>query len=397
MNYRINEKNGDQLSILGFGCMRLPTKNNSIDEVRSEAMIIAAIEQGVNYFDTAYLYQFGKSERILGSTLAKGYRDRVKIATKLPHFMVKKVSDLDAILAKQLQRLQTDRIDYYLIHMLPDTGTWERLKAIGIERWIADRKASGQIINIGFSFHGIKDQFIQLVDSYNWDFCQIQYNFLDEYNQAGTAGLKHAAARGLPVIVMEPLRGGRIVTGLPREVNEIWKSAKPAWSAAEWGLRWVWDHPEVTVVLSGMSNEEQVAENIRIASEAGANALLPEELELFEQAKAILNQNIKVSCTGCSYCMPCPFGVDIPACFSLYNENYALKSRRSKLNYLQNTGAMTANPAYASLCTKCGRCEAHCPQAIPIRDSLDDVAKVMEGRLFKLFVRLGKKFMRVKS
>ena len=197
MNYRINSKNNDELSILGFGCMRLPTLRNAIDEKRSEAMIIAAIEQGVNYFDTAYIYQNGNSEKVLGQTLAKGYRDRVKIATKLPHFLVKNVADLDKIFAKQLQRLQTDRIDYYLIHMLADVSTWERLKVLGIEQWIDTKKAAGQIINLGFSFHGIKDQFLKLIDAYNWDFCQIQYNYLDINNQAGTDGLKYAAAKGL--------------------------------------------------------------------------------------------------------------------------------------------------------------------------------------------------------
>lgn len=396
MNYRINRKNNDQLSILGFGCMRLPTLRNAIDEKRSEAMIISAIEQGVNYFDTAYIYQNGNSEKVLGQILAKGYRDHVKIATKLPHFLVKNVADLDKIFAKQLQRLQTDRIDYYLIHMLADVSTWERLKELGIEQWIEAKKAAGQIISLGFSFHGIKDQFLKLIDKYDWDFCQIQYNYLDINNQAGTEGLKYAAARGLPVIIMEPLRGGKIVNDLPEEVNDLWAEAKPQRSAAEWALRWVWNHPEATVVLSGMSDEAQVAENIQIASESEANALQPEELALFDQARAILNQQIKVNCTGCGYCQPCPYGVDIPACFSIYNEKYTLKTKRSWMHYLQNTGAMTSHPAYASLCRKCGQCEEHCPQGIPIREKLDEVAKDMEGIFFKPLVSIAKKVMKVK-
>lgn len=396
MNYRINKKNGDELSILGFGCMRFPTKRNSIDEVHTEALIISAIEQGVNYFDTAYVYNLGKSESILGKVLSKGYRDRVKIATKMPHFMVKNEADMDKIFNKQLQRLQTDRIDYYLFHMMPDVGTWERLKKIGIEKWIDNKKKNGQIINIGFSFHGVSDQFLKLVDVYDWDFCQIQFNYLDENNQAGIGGLKYAASKGLAVIIMEPLRGGKIVNNLPEEVNNIWNNAKPKRTAAEWGLRWVWNHSEATVVLSGMNSEEQVIENIQIASSAQANALSQEELALFDKVKKILNQNIKVNCTACGYCMPCPAGVDIPACFSIFNEKYSLKTKSPKMHYLQNTGAITSNPGYASLCKKCGKCETLCPQGIPIRQKLDIVSKEMEGVFFKPIVMLGRKIMKVK-
>jgi len=397
MNYRKNEKNGDELSILGFGCMRFPTKRNSIDEVRAEALIISAIELGVNYFDTAYVYNLGKSESMLGKVLSKGYRDRVKIATKMPHFMVKTEADMDKIFNKQLQRLQTDRIDYYLFHMMPDVGTWERLKKIDIEKWIDNKKKNGQIINIGFSFHGVSDQFLKLVDVYDWDFCQIQFNYLDENNQAGIGGLKYAASKGLAVIIMEPLRGGKIVNNLPKEVNNIWNNAKPKRTAAEWALRWVWNHSEATVVLSGMNSEEQVIENIHTASSAEVNALSQEELALFDKVKEILNQNIKVNCTACGYCMPCPAGVDIPACFSILNEKYSLKTKNSKMHYLQNTGAITSNPGYASLCRKCGKCETHCPQGIPIRQKLDIVSKEMEGAFFKPIVMLGRKIMKVKQ
>ncbi len=393
MNHRKNHKNGDELSILGFGCMRFPTKRNNIDEARAEAMIVSAIEQGVNYFDTAYIYHMGKSESFLGKVLSKGYRNKIKLATKMPHYLVKTEADLEKILNKQLERLQTDFIDYYLIHMLPDIGVWEKLKALNIEKWIEDKKKSGQIINIGFSFHGLKDQFIKLVDVYPWEFCQIQYNYLDENNQAGVEGLKYAASKGLPVIVMEPLRGGKIVNNLPKEVNDIWHSAQPKRSIADWALRWVWNHPEVTVVLSGMSTEEQVEENIRIASEVQHNQFTEYDLALFTKAKEILNKDIKVNCTGCGYCIPCPAGVDIPTCFSIYNEKYTLKSKRSFINYIQNTGAVTKNPAYASLCKKCGKCETHCPQNIPIREKLSDVSKEMEGAFFKPVVKIGKKLM----
>ncbi|HAL74622.1 MAG TPA: aldo/keto reductase [Clostridiales bacterium] len=399
MNYRTDPKNGEKLSILGFGCMRLPQKKNSIDMERSEAMIIEAIERGVNYFDTAYVYQKGKSEQVLGQTLAKGYRDRVNIATKMPPFMVRNRDDMDKILNKQLQRLQTDHIDYYLIHMLTDIGTWDRLRQAGLESWIADRKADGRIHRIGFSFHGIQAQFIKLIDAYNWDFCQIQYNYLDENNQAGKAGLLYAAGKGLPVIIMEPLRGGKIVNNLPPEVNKIWHSAKPVRSPAEWALRWVWSHPEVTVVLSGMSDEAQLGENLQISEkiDSAATALDQGDLELFDQARAILSEKTKVNCTACSYCLPCPAGVDIPGCFALYNEKFALESKGSKFNYLRNTGAMTAHPGYASLCIECGKCESHCPQNIAIRQQLKAVAREMEGPLFKPMIYLGKKVMKVKS
>lgn len=398
MNYRTNPKNGDQLSVLGFGCMRLPMKQGNFDTALAEQLIISAIEQGVNYFDTAYIYQNGKNETFLGSVLAKGYRDRVKIATKLPAFMVKKNADLDRLFSKHLERLQTDYIDYYLIHMLTDMGLWERLCAAGVMEWIAAKKATGQIRNIGFSFHGVQDQFIRLVDAYDWDFCQIQYNYMDEYNQAGTAGLRHAAEKGLPIIIMEPLRGGKLVTHLPREVEQIWHDAQPVRSPAEWGLRWVWNHPEATVVLSGMSDEAQLAENLRIAGEiTNADAALKtDDLALFDQVRQILAAKMKVPCTACGYCMPCPYGVDIPACFALYNDEHANAGKKLAFKYMRDLGAMTAHPAYASLCVKCGKCEQHCPQSIKIRQELDQVARDMEGPLFKPVAWLGRKFMGVK-
>lgn len=394
MKYRVNSKNGDQLSILGFGCMRLPKKGSGIDESRSIQMIHTAIEQGVNYFDTAYVYNNGKSESVLGEALlTNGYRNRVKIATKMPPFMVKKASDFDKIFDKELQRLQTNYIDYYLIHMLADVATWERLKALGILLWIAEKKEHGQIRNIGFSYHGGRQGFVELIDAYDWDFCQIQYNYLDEYNQATKNGLHYATSKNIPVIIMEPLRGGKIINGLPKEVNEIWRAAKPARSAANWALRWVWNHPEALVVLSGMSTEEQLEENIIIGSEAEANALSDESLDLFRQAKEILARKIKVNCTACGYCLPCPNGVDIPTCFSAYNEKYMNPSRMANLQYMLLTGASTAKPGYASLCIHCKKCEKHCPQSIPISDKMTEVSKDMEKFWFKPAIMVAKKFM----
>lgn len=397
MNYRKNPKNDDQLSILGYGCMRFPTIGGIVDEARAEKQIISAIEQGVNYFDTAYVYHLGQSESVLGKILAKGYRSRVKIATKMPHFLMHSTADMEKTFNTQLARLQTNYIDYYLIHMLQDINQWDRLKELGIIEWIAGKKAKGQIINIGFSYHGGKSQFIKLVDAYPWDFCQIQYNFVDENNQAGKSGLQHAAAKGIPVIVMEPLRGGKLASHLPKEVQGIWDNASPRRSAAEWALRWIWNHPEVTVVLSGMNREEQITENIRVASNAKAGTLTDADFALFDRVKEIFQQRVKVNCTGCGYCMPCPSGVDIPACFSAYNDKYLKNTKHSpKFMYIQNTGAITSNPGYASLCVKCGKCESHCPQSIPIRKQLSDVSREMEGLIFKPIIAIAKKLMRVK-
>lgn len=397
MNYRTNQKNGDRLSILGYGCMRFPTKGRAIDEIRAEKQIISAIEQGVNYFDTAYIYHFGKSESMLGKVLAKGYRHRVKIATKMPHYIMRGTADMDKTFHTQLARLQTDCIDYYLIHMLQDINQWERLERLGITRWIADKKSSGQIINIGFSYHGGKAQFIKLVDAYPWDFCQIQYNYIDENNQAGKSGLQYAAGKGMPVIIMEPLRGGKIANNLPPEAAEVWNQATPKRSPAEWAFRWIWNHPEVTVVLSGMNTEEQIAENIRVASNTEPGALSAAELALFDRVKEILKRRIKVDCTACGYCMPCPAGVDIPACFSAYNDKYRMATTfHPRILYIQNTGAVTVNPGYASLCVQCGKCEPHCPQGIPIPKILSQVSREMEGILFKPIVATAQKLLRLK-
>jgi uncharacterized protein len=394
MNTRNNIKNQESLSILGFGAMRLPKIGKVIDEEASEKMIISAIERGVNYFDTAYVYQNGKSEIVLGKILAKGYRDRVNIATKMPPFMIRKTADFDKIFNTQLQRLQTDRIDYYLIHMLMDVSTWERLKGLGILEWISDKKKSGQIRNLGFSFHGTQQEFLKIIDAYDWDFCQIQYNFIDEFNQAGKAGLLYAASKGIPVIIMEPLRGGKIVFGLPKEIDKIWKEMNPERSVVEWALRWVWNHPQVLLLLSGMSTQEQVDDNIRIANIAEANTLTQQELALFDKAREIIREKTKVPCTACGYCMPCPHGVDIPAVFAAYNDKYLNnKGFSAMFTYMQNTGAMTKHPAYASLCQSCHACEPHCPQSIQISDRMKDVKDDLEGPFFKPIAYLGSKFM----
>jgi predicted aldo/keto reductase-like oxidoreductase len=387
MNYRINPKNNDKLSILGFGCMRFAK-----DEKEVEKQIIYAIENGVNYFDTAYIYP--NSEAILGRVLSKGYRQRVKIATKMPPYLIKKYEDFDKIFNTELQRLQTDYIDYYFMHMLTDTNIWTRLVNIGILKWIEEKKQKGQIKNIGFSYHGGRDEFIKLVDIYPWEFCMIQYNYLDENNQAGKSGLQYAAAKGLPVMVMEPLRGGKLVTNLPKEVNEVWNKAHIKRSPAEWAFRWIWNHPEVTLLLSGMNSQEVVEENIRVAKDAEANSFTEQDYELFTKVRNILNEKIKVPCTGCNYCMPRPKGVDIPTCFSCYNDREIEGKLSSIGKYIMQT-SIRKESHNASLCSKCGLCEKHCPQNIAIREELTKVSKTMEGFYYKPARFLIKRIMKL--
>jgi hypothetical protein len=396
MKTRINAKNGDELSILGFGCMRLPTKNGGIDEPRSIQMIHDAIKEGVNYFDTAYIYQNGKSEQLLGKALAGGYREKVKIATKLPPFLVKKLDNAKKILSTELERLQTDHIDYYLLHMLTDKPMYDRLAALGIMEWMEELKAAGTIRNIGFSFHGSKSDFESIVKAYPWDFCQIQYNYMDENNQATKSGLLLAASLGIPVIVMEPLRGGKLVTHLPEQVRKAFADYDANRSPVEWALRWIWNHPQVNVVLSGMSDEAQVAENIRIAGDAEPNTLTGEELAIFEKVKTEITKKTKIPCTACGYCMPCPAGVDIPGCFSCYNDKYLMADKSARFRYMQTLGAMSVKPAVASQCKKCGKCESHCPQKIEIRKELQTVSHEMEGVFYKPLVAIVRKIMKVK-
>ncbi len=392
---RENIKNGDTLSILGFGCMRLPMKSSHIDEDRAIAMIRDAIKQGVNYFDTAYPYHGGRSEPLLGKALEGGYREKVMVATKLPHYMVSSLDGAKKIFQNQLNKLRTDYIDYYLLHMLSDKAGFDRMAKIGVMDWLEQQKKDGIIKNLGFSFHGEKTDFEQLIHAYPWDFCQIQYNYLDENNQATKSGLELAYSMGIPVTVMEPLRGGKLVNNLPQEILDEFKSYDQERSPAEWALRWVWNQPEVMVVLSGMSDEEQLAENICIASDAQAGALSEQEHKIFKRVKAVMLEKTRVPCTGCGYCMPCPFGVNIPGCFSVYNDKYLLGKKGSRITYYQILGMGAKNPGFASLCTECGKCERHCPQNIEIRKDLKKVRKEMEGIVFKPILSVIRRLLKV--
>lgn len=388
---KINQKNNDALSILGFGCMRLPS-----DEGKAIGLIHDSIEKGVNYFDTAYIYGAGKNEILLGKALEGGYRKNVNIATKLPPYMVNSLNGAKKIYATQLERLKTNYIDYYLIHMLSDKSMFDKMVSLGVMQWLEEEKIKGTIKNIGFSFHGGKEDFELIVKAYPWDFCQIQYNYLDENNQATRSGLELAYKLGIPVIIMEPLRGGKLVNDLPQDVLKIFNSYDNNRSPAEWALRWIWNHKEVNVILSGMNSQEQLDENIKIASNAKENSLTEDELEIFEKVKKIMQEKTKVPCTACGYCMPCPYGVNIPGCFSSYNEKYLIKDKNYRWKYIQALGAFSSKPAFASQCQECGKCEVHCPQKIQIRKELKTVSKEMEGTFFKPVVNVARKILKIK-
>lgn len=386
MLYRKVPKNGDELSILGFGCMRLPVKEDgSIDEERAAKQVRYAIDHGVNYVDTAWPYHMGESEPFLGRALADGYREKVKLATKLPSWLVESREDMDTYLNAQLEKLKTDHIDYYLVHALVG-DLWDKVEKLGIADFLDRARADGRIKNAGFSFHGAGEDFNRIVDAYDWDFCQIQYNFLDEKNQAGTAGLEYAASKGLGVVIMEPLRGGNLTKVVPQEIKEIWDEAPTKRSPAEWALRWIWNHPEVTVVLSGMNEEEHVRENLRIANQAYPDSLTDEELHLVKRVESKYRELLKVGCTGCQYCMPCPSGVNIPLCFEHYN-NLVLSDDPETTKFLYATqlggGVLYAEPQHASLCVQCGQCVEKCPQHIDIPTVLESVVEELEGPDFE--------------
>jgi predicted aldo/keto reductase-like oxidoreductase len=385
MLYRKVMATGDELSILGFGCMRLAQKNDRIDEERAARQIRYAIDHGVNYIDTAYRYHRGESEPFVGRVLSGGYRERVKLATKLPAWLVRSRADMDRILDAQLERLATSRIDYYLIHSINGT-TWDQVAALGVKEFLDRAQADGRIVNAGFSFHGLGEDFKRIVDAYPWHFCQIQYNYLDELTQPGAEGLRYAASKGLGVIVMEPLRGGALAASpQPPAVEALWQEAGLRRTPAEWALRWVWNHPEVSVALSGMNHEAQVEENLKTASNASPGSLADEEVSLIARVARKYREIMKVGCTGCGYCQPCPSGVNIPECFSVFNafHMFGQKQQAAFLYVVRMGGAVTGLPAYASLCSQCRDCVEKCPQDLDVPTLLEQVVREFEGDGFK--------------
>ncbi|MCQ2452670.1 MAG: aldo/keto reductase [Oscillospiraceae bacterium] len=389
MLYR-NDRRGNPISQLGYGCMRFSRKGAGIDYDKAQKEILLAIEKGINYFDTAYIYP--GSEELLGKVLESNHcRERVSIATKLPQYIIRSAGAVEKTFREELSRLRTDYIDYYLMHMFTDFSEWENLKAFGIEDWIAQKKASGAIRQIGFSYHGDTDMFLRLLDAYDWDFCQIQYNYLDENSQAGRKGLEAAAQRGIPVIIMEPLRGGKLVN-LPDKAKKLLADDRKGWSPAELGLRWLWNQPGVTCVLSGMNSTAMIEENTRIASDATPGHFSEADIALTQRICSIIREREKVGCTGCRYCQPCPAGVDIPAIFHRYNLMYIEKKTSGRFGYAQ-AAAMKKAAGFATRCIGCGKCEKHCPQHIDIRDKLKEADKALRPLPYRIGIAAARKFL----
>ena len=379
MKYRKFGKLDWKPSALGFGAMRLPILENDsskIDEPVAIEMIRYAIDHGVNYVDTAYGYHGGNSERLVGKALKDGYREKVKLATKMPTWLTQSYGDFDRYLDEQLGKLQTDRIDFYLLHGL-NKGRWPNLKELDVTKWAEEAIADGRIGHIGFSFHDDLATFREIVDYYpGWEFCQIQYNYMDTEYQAGTEGLRYAASKGLAVVIMEPIAGGRLAVPPPAEIQAIWDGAPVRRTPAEWALQWVWNQPEVSVVLSGMSEMRHVTENVESAGRSGVGTLTEKELTIIEAVKEKYGELGFIGCTECRYCQPCPENVHIPEIFALFNEYYAMdKDDSVKEKYLEEIQPENR----ASKCVRCGTCEGLCPQNLPIMSLMNSVKRTFEG------------------
>ncbi len=394
MQYRKLVKNGDLLSLIGFGCMRFTYKGINVDEDKAFNELKYAYDNGVNYFDTAYIYCGGKSEVLLGKFIKKyNIRDKVFIADKLPTFLISKKSQIKSFFETQLKRLDTNYIDYYLMHMLDSYHSWKTLKDYGVIEFLENKKKNGEIRYIGFSFHGRCEEFIKILEDYNWDFCQIQYNYLDEYNQAGIKGLKRAYELGVGVVVMEPLRGGSLVNKVPTEVIKEFNSYSKERSLAEWGLKWIFNHEEVSVVLSGMNDIKQVDENIRIASETKVDSMSKNEIKVVDNVKEIFRKLMKVPCTGCKYCMPCPFEVDIPAVFTDYNNKSFFGGFQVRQQYItRKIGGTGYEKSGADLCKSCMKCVKHCPQNIDIPKKLKEADNDLDNIFIKTGLKLAYKY-----
>ncbi len=392
MQYR-KDKYGNELSVLGYGCMRFSQTAGKIDISKAEKEILYGISQGINYFDTAYIYP--GSESALGEIVEKNQiRSKIFIATKLPHYLVKTKDDIERIFQEEKKRLRTNYIDFYLMHMLTDIKSWQRIKDLGIVEWLQNKQKSGEIKQIGFSYHGNSDMFCKILDDYGWDFTQIQYNYLDENSQAGKTGLLYAAQKNIPVIIMEPLRGGKLANGLPKNALFEIKKYPVQKTPAQWGLSWLYNQKEVTVVLSGMNSIQMIEENCKTASETFAGSFNQNDNQLIKKIIKEINANQKVGCTGCRYCMPCPKNVDIPGTFSAYNKMYSDGYFRSLTEHFMCT-ALRKDYTGPANCIGCGKCEQHCPQNIQIRKELKNARKKLEGPLYKIARKLLSKFIKV--
>ena len=374
MQYREFGNTGVKIPALGMGCMRLPVIDgdmNNIDEDAAIKLIRQAIDGGVTYVDTAWGYHGGNSEPLVAKALADGYREKVQLATKLPVWLVEQPSDLDKYLDLQLEKLQTDHIDFYLMHAL-NAKTWKNIKENGVFDFIPKIKKDGRAKLVGFSFHDKYEVFEDIVTSYDWDFCQIQYNLLDEDYQAGLKGLKLAAERGLGIIIMEPLRGGGLTANIPENIQREWDNILPKRTPADWSLSWLWNQKEVGVILSGMTEPWHVSENIEIASRSGVNTLNTQQNDQLMKVRDLYHERIIVNCTQCAYCMPCPHGVNIPGCFQFLNQGSMLNNwDEGKRLY----NILVKDVQKASNCIACGECLEKCPQQIPIPEMMEIVVE----------------------
>jgi predicted aldo/keto reductase-like oxidoreductase len=367
-----------KVSALGFGAMRLPIVDNDaskINEPEAIRMIRYAFDNGVNYIDTAYVYHRGTSEVLVGKALQDGYRKKVKLATKMPTWLVKSQEDMDKYLDEQLTRLNTEYVDFYLLHGLDDER-WSKLTDLKVLDWLEKKKEEGKIKHLGFSFHDEYASFKRIIDSYDrWTLCQIHYNYVDSHYQAGMRGLKYAASKGLAVVIMEPIAGGRLAIKPPQEIQAIWDKAEKRRTPAEWALQWLWNQPQVSVVLSGMSTMEQVIQNVRSANRSGPSSLAEKDLRLINFVARKYKQCGYVGCTGCGYCQPCPEGVNIPKIISLYNE-YFMKDRNDEIK--KKYWEHITPESQAKRCARCGKCEELCPQKLPVRDVLNKAVWLFE-------------------
>lgn len=375
MQYRYFTKDRLKVSQLGFGCMRFPTlegDSGRIDKNLATYMLHYAIDNGVNYIDTAYPYHKGNSEAFVGNALKNGYREKVYLATKLPVWLVESYNDFEKYLDEQLERLQTDYIDFYLLHALSEK-TWEKIYDLKVLDFLDEAKKNGKIKYAGFSFHDSLDVFKSIVDSYSWDFCQIQLNYMDRHYQAGIEGMKYVADKNISLVIMEPIKGGKL-SNASEEISEVWNRSQIKRTPAEWALKWILNFEEVSVVLSGMSTIDHVKENIKTCSNSSPNSLTEEEFGLIDEVTEIYSQNVKVGCTGCEYCLPCPQSVEIPDIFELYNNVYVYNTEQESRNTYNRLIELEKS---AQNCIECGACESICPQHIEIIKSLKDADKVL--------------------
>lgn len=408
MQYRKMPGSQDELSILGYGCMRFKQKTggpgggmfSTFDAALAKKQVLYAIERGVNYLDTAWPYHRGSSETFLGEHILsdKSIREKVYIATKLPCMLIYRSEKIEEIFQKQLERLRVDCIDYYLMHTL-DGPTWQRMKNLGIKDFMDKIKRENKIRHIGFSFHGSRSEFMEIIDDYSWDFVQVQYNILDEHFQAGAEGIARAAEKNMGVIIMEPLRGGSLVGKMPKEVKEIYDSSPVKRSPADWALSWIYNNPDVTLVLSGMNEMEQITENTEIAGRARPGSMTEEELLLIDRVRGKYLELMQVGCTGCGYCMPCPAGINIPDTFKYLNIYHMFKKKRSKRDYAIFAGAKTEDgkPHWTTSCIDCGKCEKACPQNIEVRKEFEKVRREMEGAGVKLLAAFMRPLVGIKK